>query len=236
MPKRPNYQKTTQYRRKAYSNKKRPVRRAGTSYGTMAVNAIKGWALTKLKQKLGLNTEEKFVDVNSTTTATSTLTQRIAFATVPQGLTDETRVGNGYRITRVHTTLHITAASAATLPAIVRVIQVRNRASGAPINTRILEDTTRSTSPYNSEMKALNIDVLYDRTVLVNPKTAGGCSAVLEWTHQAANDQVVYPTTDTTGLPADVTSGAIATFWMLANSFDVAPVFEGTSRYYYVDN
>lgn len=232
---RPNYQKST--RRRTYSTKKRPVKRARpTSYGTLAVNAIKGWALTKLKQKLGLNTEEKFVDVNGTTTATSTLTQRIAFCTVPQGITDETRIGNGFRITRVHTCIHITAASAQTLPTVVRIIQVRNKASAAPLVARILEDTTRSTSPYNSEMSALNIEVLYDRSVTITPKSGGGSSAVVEWTHQRANDQVVYPTSDTTGLPADVTSGAIATFWMLDLNFDVSPVFQATSRYYYVDN
>jgi len=232
---RPNYQKST--RRRTYSNKKRPVRRAApTNYGTLAVNAIKGWALSRLKQKLGLNTEEKFVDVNGTTTATSTLAQRIAFATVPQGQDDNSRIGNGFRITRVHTCIHITAASAQALPTVVRIIQVRNKATGEPIVARILESTTRSVSPYNSEMKSLNIEVLYDRSVTITPKTGGGSSAIVEWTHQRVNDQVVYPTSDTTGLPADTTSGCIATFWMLDLNFDVAPVFQATSRYYYVDN
>lgn len=236
MPYRSNYQKTAPSRRKAYSNKKRPVRRAGTSYGTMAVNAIKGWALTKLKQKLGLNTEEKYVDVNGTTTATSTLAQRIASPTIPLGTDDNSRNGSSIRITRVHTCIHITAASAQTLPTVVRIIQVRNRAVDVPNVARILETTTRSTSPYNAESKELNIDILYDRSVTIAPKTAGNSSAVVEWTHQAMGDHMVWPTTDTTGLPADLNKGAIATFWMLDLNFDVAPVFQATSRYYYVDN
>lgn len=227
------------YRRrptKKYAAKRRPKRRAPQSFGTLAVNALKGYALTALKRRLGLNTEEKFVDVNSTTTATSTLAQRIAFPTIPQGLDDNSRVGNGFRITRVHTCIHITAASAQALPTVVRIIQVRNKATGEPIVGRILETTTRSTSPYNSEMAKLNIEVLFDRSVTITPKSGGGSSAVVEWTHSRANDQVVYPTDDTTGLPSNLTSGCISTWWMLDLNFDVSPVFQATSRYYYVDN
>jgi len=42
--------------------------------------------------------------------------------------------------------------------------------------------------------------------------------------------------TDTTGLPSGTIKGLIATYWMLDANFSVAPVFEGTSRYWYVDN
>lgn len=227
------YRRTYAYGKKRPAYKKR-ARKASTAYGTLALNALKGYALAKLKQKLGLNTEEKHADTNSTTTATGTLASRIASPTIPQGDSDSTRTGSQIRITRVDTRIVITPATAGT-PTACRIIQIRHLQPTAPGLGNILEDTTRITSPLNEQIHNYGIQVLKDITVPVNNVTGGG-STIVEWTHRGLSDHMVWAETDTTGLPSGTIKGLIATYWMLDANFSVAPVFEGTSRYWYVDN
>lgn len=225
------------YGRRNYAPKRRaPKRRARASNsGTTFVSLLKGYALLKLKQKLGLNPETKYVDVAGTTTATSTLQSRIAAPTIAQGNTNQTRNGATVRISKVETRISITAASTAVLPTNVRIIQVRNkRAAQVPV-ADILQTTTDITSPLQSDYQANGVQILKDITVCVGAKEGNG-SQWVEWTHTGLSDHVVWPDSDTAGTPGAAEQGCISTYWMLDGAFDVAPTFAAKSRYWFVDN
>lgn len=223
-------------RKRKYAAKRRPKRRAArSSFSGSLVSAIKGYALTKLKQKLGLNTESKFVDVAGTTTATATLTSRIAAPTIAQGLTVGTRTGASLRVTKVETRISIVAALAATLPTNVRIIQARNTRTGQSVPADILETSTDFSSPINNECAANGIQILKDVVVPIGTATGGDGCAYLQWTHSALSDHMLWPDADTTGTPAACIKGCITTLWMLDN-VTTAPVFTAKSRYWFVDN
>ena len=86
--------------KKRYVAKRKYAPKRSVSYGTQAINMIKGYALTKLKQKLGLNTEQKYVDNSGVVTCTGTLVLKIQPPTIAQGTHVDERVGAGVRITR----------------------------------------------------------------------------------------------------------------------------------------
>lgn len=224
------------YRRK-YAPKRRaaPRRRPRTTTGSSFLNALKGYALLKLKQKLGLNPESKYVDVAGTTTATGTLQSRIAAPTIAQGLTNTTRTGATVRISKVETRISIVAAAAATSPTTIRIIQVRNkRAAQVPV-ADILQTTTDISSPLQSDYVANGVQILKDMVVCLGTATGGdGCQWV-EWTHTGLADHVVWPDADTAGTPGAAEQGCISTYWMVDN-VSTAPIFTAKSRYWYVDN
>ena len=198
-------------------------------------SVLHGAALGYLKRKLGLNTEEKFIDVNGTTTATSTLASRIAAPTIPQDITDNGRTGSSLRITRVETRVSISPVLTSTTPSFVRIIQVRHKRSGACPAASVLEVTTSMTSPYNVNHQSLGVEILYDQ-VLPVCSFDGGVGAYVEWTVNRANMHIIFTTGDTTGVVGNQEEGAITTFWMMDTNFTVAPIFASTSRYYFVDN
>ena len=226
-----------QYRKKRYAVKRRPSRKAPRRSPQVTIQSLlQGAAVGYLKRKLGLNTEEKFIDANGTTTATSTLVQRIAMPAIPQGVGDNERVGSNLRITRVETRIIISAAAAATTGGVVRIIQVRHKEAVAPTAAEILEVTTEASSPYNKKQKELGITVLKDIFVPIGTVTGGNSVAAVEWTHSGTNDQVSFATADVTGVNTNVYTGVISTWWMMDSNFSTAPVFASTSRYYWVDN
>lgn len=219
-------------------SKRRPARRRSTrsgNSGTSFVSLLKGYALLKLKQKLGLNPESKYVDVAGTTTSTGTLQSRIAAPTIAQGLTNQTRTGATVRISKVETRISIVAATAATSPTTIRIIQVRNKRAASAQPADILQTTTDISSPLQSDYQANGVQILKDITVCLGTATGGdGCQWV-EWTHTGLSDHVTWPDSDTTGLPGAAEQGCISTYWMVDN-VSTSPVFTSKSRYWYVDN
>jgi len=215
---------------------KRPRRaKASPSFGAQAITALKGYALLKLKQKLGLNPESKFVDVAGNTTSTSTLASRIAMATIPQGNTIGTRSGASIRISKVETRISAVATAGATAGTNIRIIQLRHSQPSAPGVAEILESTTDIASPINNEAKDNGITILRDEVLSLGTALSGNSAVYTQWTHVGLADHVVYPDADTTGLPADTVKGLIATYWFCDN-ITSAPYFTAKSRYWFVDN
>lgn len=225
------------YKRK-YVGKRRPSARSRprtTNYGASFLNTLKGYALLKLKQKLGLNPESKFVDVAGTTTATGSLVLRIASPTIAQGDGVGSRSGASLRISKVETRIGITAVAAATAGCNVRIIQVRHLKDGTPSTSAILEDPNDFASPISNHVTEQGVVILRDEVVSLGT-AAGGPSAVsTQWTHTGLADHMTWPDSDTTGLPSALTKGMIATYWMVDN-LTTAPYFIAKSRYWFVDN
>jgi hypothetical protein len=197
--------------------------------------ALKGYALTALKRKLGLNTETKYVDVAGTTTATGTLATRIASPTIPQGATVGGRNGAGVRVTKVEQRINIEAATAATKGCNVRIITVRHKHSGTPAVADVLQVTTDFSSPIHNNIVANHIEVISDQTYTVGTSTSENATVLVANTFSRANWQMEWTDADTTGVPADLINGGIVTMWMIDN-VTTAPVFTSTNRVWFVDN
>lgn len=224
------YKRRSSYRAK---RAKRP-RRSGASFGTLAITALKGYALNKLKQKLGLNTENKFVDVTGAATVSTTLTNRIAGPTIPTGSAIGERNGASVRISRVDTRVCMYLPALATTACNVRIIQVRNSHGNNATVGDVLEVTTELASPINNEARDNGLQILKD--VVINVPTAnGGPGVTLEWSHVGLTDHMIWPDSDTLGTPAAAIKGVIQTFWF-ADNITTSPVVTAKSRYWFVDN
>lgn len=227
-------------RRSTYRPKRTPRRkRAAGSSGTLGstvLKALKGYALTALKRKLGLNTETKYSDSVGTTTATGTLVSRIPSPTIAQGLTVNTRQGTNIRIVKVEQRINIQAAVAATLGCNVRIITVRQRLNDGTITVAdVLQTSTDFSSPIHNLFHEHGLTLLQDETVRLGTATADNSCITLERTFKLPNGQMTWTDADTTGVPSNLVRGAIQTFWMVDN-VTTAPYFTATNRFWYVDN
>jgi len=203
--------------------------------GAQALSLIKGYALTKLKQRLGLNTELKYVDVNGTTTATTTLTSRIATPTIPQGSAVGQRNGAGVRCVKIDQRICIEAAAAATKGCQIRVITVRHKSAAGANVADILQVTTDISSPLHNNLAANHIELISDQTYTLGHATAPNSTILIENTFSRPNWQMEWTDADTAGTPANYINGAIATYWM-QDQVSTAPVYTSTNRYWFVDN
>jgi len=200
-------------RKRRFTAKRRPTKRRATrtaSMGAQALALIKGYALTKLKQRLGLNTESKYVDTAGTTTATTTLTSRIASPTIPQGSTVGQRNGAGVRVTRVDQRICVEAAAAATKGCQIRVITVRHRHNGAPGPTDILQTSTDISSPLHNNLAANHIELISDQTYTLGHATAPNSTILIENSFSRPNWQMEWTDADPTGVPGNLINGALA--------------------------
>lgn len=207
---------------------------AWKTHGGALFDHLSKRALTSLKSQLGLNTEDKFVDTAGTTTATTTLTSRIASPTIPQGLTASTRSGSSIRITKAQLRINIQSGDAA-LPVLVRVIVTRFRQPSAPATSAILQTTTDFSSHLNHHFTANGLELLMDKVYTVGSKTSDTGSIYINKTFTNPNWHMIWADSDTTGVPADLLEGAIYVHWY-ADQTAFPPIFNSTMRMTYVDN
>ena len=225
-------------KRMAYRPKRRAPKRRRTSApstGAALLAALKGYALTKLKQRLGLNTETKFVDVGGSATATTSLVTRIVSPTIPQGSAVGGRNGAGVRVTKVEQRINVEANVAATKGCNIRVITVRHRHQGTPAVADVLQLSTDISSPIHNNLAANHIELISDQLHYVGPALSSNSSIQIINTFQRANWQMEWTDADASGVPANLINGAIVTMWMVDN-VTTAPAFISTNRVWFVDN
>lgn len=106
------------------TTRKRTTRRKPTSLvrriAPAAIATVGGFALKVLKNKLGLNTETKFLDtIEASTTIGTTMAAMAYTLQVPQGNTCNDRSGSDFRLTSHETNLTILPNVAAITPGTV---------------------------------------------------------------------------------------------------------------------
>lgn len=205
-------------------------------HGGALFDSMSKAALERLKAKLGLNTELNYADANGTTTATSTLASRITMPTIPQGVGVGSRVGASLRIAKLQLRIHVAPAATMSADTSVRFLLVRNRDAGNAQVSNILQTTTLFSSPLNSELEALNIDVLDDWIAQCGTVTSGTGNIDIVRTYTRDDWHVNYDVTDTSGAVANIIGGAMSLYWYVDQVNTLAPVFTSTMRYWYVDN
>lgn len=241
----PTYRKN---KKQAWRAKRKPTKKraaAKTSLATQVVSAIGGYALKRLKQKLGLNTETKYVDtVSSGTTFSTTATGNQAlsnFSTlVPQGLTDNTRQGNEFRMTRFCMKGFITNGAANLNNTVCRVIVVNW--GKTPVAATSVADVLEVTTDINS---GYTMDPSYPRTILDDRIINLGNSTVAppanlhtyEFDYRPLSHHVRYTTTDTTGALSACVEGYIQAYIICTLSTAANyPLLTVYNRMEYVDN
>lgn len=232
MPYRRTYGKKKPYRSAA---KKTYKRKSTTNYGAAALNAIKGFALKKLKQKLGLNTESKFFDATiSGQVATTTL----ALACDPhdllaQGNTTSTRNGDSVRLTHFRMKGHVThntLDAAATQTRILVTYQPEAPGASILAAASMLQNTSLINSPYAQNLAGLV--VLYDEILITD---AQDTVARFEFDYHPLDHHLRWTTGDTTGAAANMNRGPMKVFIMTTSASN-APNVTAYIRSYFVDN
>lgn len=236
-------------KRKAYRAKKAPTKkRAATksSLATQVVSAIGGYALKRLKQKLGLNTEVKYKDtttnnVTFSTTLTSNQNNSNMATLIAQGLTDGTRIGDSFRMTRYVIRGSILAGGTANVDnTVCRIIVVDwGKTPYASASTAdILEVTTAIYSQY-TDSPADAHTVLYDKIIPLGPYNVSGSRTIIPWEfdYRPLSHHVRYTAADTTGALNDVVEGFIACYIMCSTAtVSNFPVLQTYTRVEWVDN
>jgi len=196
---------------------------------------IKGAALGALKRKLGLNTEQKYVDNSGVVTCTGTLVLKIQPPVIVQGAAVDERNGAGVRITKVQQRINIIADVAATNGCNVRIITVRHLHAGNPAVADILQQPSDITSMLHNNLAANHIELISDQVYSVSYSGAGNPAVYIENEFSRANWQLEWTDADTTGAVANIINGGISTHMMIDN-VTTSPDITYTQRYWYVDN
>lgn len=225
--------------------KKRTVRRRKASSPTAAgiVQAIKGFALLKLKQKLGLNTETHWQDSTETTVATSNTCLSMVYPySIPVDDTVNGRTGNTVRCISYTVTGRIQANTAATTGCLVRIFfvkfkDVRGRL-GSLDATDFLDSTTRITTKYNmgDNVDAIGYTVLYDRTFKISVNGQDNDTQPFHFEYKALNYHLKWQASDTTGAIGNLMSDAVRGFIMTSETGANTPNYWADHRVRFVDN
>ncbi len=217
-------------------SKSRPSKSLWQTVGNAAFDKMSEAAITSLKERLGLNTEQNFIDTNGTTTATTTLVSRIAMATIPQGAGVGSRIGASIRITSAELFIQVAAATTATNGNTIRVLVTRNGSDGNAAVGEVLQTTTSISSPIFHLLEESDIELLDDFTIDVGMPGGGNSTRFVKKTYTGRSWHCQWPDTDTTGTPSTLLEGAINVFWFIDAVYTAAPVFTSTMRLNYVDN
>jgi hypothetical protein len=204
------------------------------AHGGAALTHLGAGALAALKSKLGLNTEDKFVDTGAATTVTTTATARLTNAVIPQGLTVNTREGASVRVSSLEYRLNFQAAAAGT-PCTIRLLVVRDRDSGNNSAANVLQTPSDFNSAINNNFTALGLEMLCEEYINVGAPGAENADVTWVKTITRPDMHLRWTNADTTGSVANLVQGQVALYW-LASQAGTPPTASGNSRTWYVDN
>lgn len=227
------------YKKKTY-RKKRTYRKKPQSWGAAAVSAIGGIALKILKNKLGLNTEAKYLDtvMGSTTVTSATWTGLTPSIVIPQGNTTNTRSGNNCRMTHFSQKLTIRSGSSgnAVRVRLVGFVQPRMQSAGAIFAAAdIFEDATAQiNTPLN--MNTNGYRVICDKTFEIAADPNEGSTRQINFNYKPLSHEIEWSSGDTAGLTTQLLRGYIKFFIMTDAAGGAEPTFTAYTRVRFVDN
>lgn len=238
-------------RRSTRGRNRRVVRRprpykAKSSVAQQVMSALTGAALNRLKSKLGLNTELKFVDTPTASyMLTNTLSAWLALTTtaIPQGDGVSQRNGAGFRLVRYFLKGSLYNSPGNTLAGRVRIIWVNWGKNAAGLASSVLQVSTDINSPLNTD-PLVPFKVISDKMHYVGVEPSGGLQSgaipvyqEIDFDYQPLSHHVRWTDSDTAGGPANLIEGQIA-MYVIADAFSVGapPYIKVYQRIQYVDN
>lgn len=232
----PTYRKRTA--KKARAPKKAPNWR---SYAGKALTLASNSGIKALKKKLGLNTENKNWDASTGGATSATLATHVnPLIGLAQGNTNQTRTGNGCRITHWSLKGYWSNNVLNGFQQQVRVVitlqpKVVSTTSGVT-PAQLLQTPTDINSPYNTDLQ--DVKVLYDKVMVIKPNYSGQIATnrfKFKWAPSYDDGHVTWTDADTTGAVANQTQGIIKVFTMTDQASNF-PIFTTYSRVHFVDN
>lgn len=230
--------KRTPYKKRTYTKRKA---RPAQSWSSMAITALSGYALNKLKSKLGLNTEKHWLDTIETNLGTSSTCTPMAYPlTIPQGDTVNTRSGSSCRLTSYTCKIRLQANAAATTPCYVRIMFVKFKETrgASPTASFFLDSSTRITSQYQmgDSANASGYSILFDRTIPINIITSDDSTKMINFKYTPLVHHLKWDSTDTTGNAANLSDGFIRGFIFTSETGANTPNYWADHRVKFVDN
>ena len=228
--------------RKRRSTRKRTTRksRPSTASGLAKTVAIglSGIALRMLKNKLGLNTEMKYLDTTQSGTLTATATGLQYPLLIPQGLTNTTRTGDSIRLVSFKFNILMSCSAIATRSSIVKLYLVKFKDSrGATMASDVFLDDPASVQSFlnmGNTVSGGGYDIIKTWTTTVEPPSTDANAKMLSYTWKPFNQQIKWTDSDTTGASNQIIDGQFALF-IHANS-TAFPTYTLTQRVRFVDN
>lgn len=225
-------------RSKKYKKYKKSYKAKGKTVGgyiDKGISTISKYGLRILKNKLGLNTESKFLDIATTGTFASTLGLGADLIDgIAQGLTPITRTGDTIRVTHVNLCMKIVHNTSNAYSCASRVIityQPKSPATTQLGSSAVLTTTTNICSPYSMNLSGLNI--LFDKTYITSFSNDMTC--IFNWKYNPTNHHARWTIADTTGAAANLEEGALK-LHLMDDQGTYHNTWQFFARVYYVDN
>lgn len=227
--------------RKRSSTRKTRKPKTWRRYAGKALTQLSKSATKALKKTLGLNTENKNYDTQMNQATTATLTSALLpTAALAQGTTNNTRTGNGLRITHWNFKGYMINSLTNTVAQQVRVVvtfQPSVVTAGDEVsNSELLQVATDINSFYNTNLQ--DVRVLYDKVHILKPQYSGSQDVKrfkIKWAPSYDLGHVTWTDADTTGATANLLKG-ILKMWIMTDQTSDFPSVVGRSRVYFVDN
>lgn len=206
-----------------------------------AVGAMSAYAVKQLKDKLGLNTETKYVDFAEAagTPTTTTLTATGAISNpIPQGDGTNARQGNTLRVTSFQAKYTFRANASSVAASRVRLIIMYQPKLLQPGNVftaaDIVTDTTANIeTPYN--MNTVGYKILYDKTVEIAAVGQNGSTKELVISYRPLDHHMEWTDADTAGSSTLQLRGYMRAYVCTDNGTH-PPTYSSYARLKFVDN
>jgi len=231
------------YKRGAKKSYKKKSYKKKAPQDNLAVRVAKTaghYGLKILKNKLGLNTEQHFVDVLDTAaTATTTLSAMGYPLTIPIGDNVNSRTGSSIRIQSYRVKGFIKANAAMTVGCLVRIVFTRNANTRGTtvIASAFMDSNTRVTSFYNrgDSINATGYSILYDKTFFVGTWGSEHDNVQFEFDYTPTEHHVKFDNSGTAGGVAETIDGYLRG-WIMSTETVNFPVYTADHRLTFVDN
>lgn len=230
-------------RRKGSRRPRRPYtwrRHAGKALSQLSRKGVK-----ILRKKLGLNPENKNYDTTAAAYVMSTTVSAYLspVAGLGQGNTNNTRTGNGLRITHLTCRGWINSAAGNFNDQQIRLIATYMPALTTPGTTvtpaQLLQASNDINSPYNSNLEGVRI--IYDKRFRLNCSAANSVASLgflpfkFKWSPSYDLGHVQWTDADVGGLTANIVKGNIY-LWVMCSDPGPAPILNAYCRVHFVDN
>lgn len=213
------------------------MRRSTPDLATTVATTIGGFALRKLKARLGLNTETKFLDtIEASTTIGTTMAAAAYTLQIPQGNDCNSRSGSDCRITSHETNFTIIPNVAAITPGTVRVVgMVQRDSNGTNFGSNdIMSVASNIRSPYN--MNSEGYSILFDKKFNMTWGSDQKCINFHVSLPLGDNHHLKFLNSDTLGNVGSVRDGYIRFFLQYEGLSAGQPSYAAHHRVKWVDN
>lgn len=219
------------------TRKRTPLQITGGKF----VDALGAAAISRLKEKLGLNTEVHNIQFSSSGTVTTTAAVIQAPPTIAQSLYNDGRAGDSVRVTEANYKVTLFNNSTTNAANVFRVIAVyRDSYNYAALpSSELLTANTSIVSFPNVNLGDIGGTIIYDRLVNILNVGIGGKGRVeLDLSFKLPEFHMTWDASDATGVPSQLAGNSIEVFAYYATHGTTtgAPTYNVSAQYLFVDN